>query len=71
VETGHGYTIAAGSVVTRGIPPYSKVMSTLCRVHMTLPSVEEGMADPDNPYMAMVGQAWRDEYVGNFFQEAI
>lgn len=54
VRIGNGSTIAAGSVVTKDIPPYSVAMGAPCRVRKTIQSVEEEMADPSNPYRNMV-----------------
>ncbi|KAJ5110524.1 acetyltransferase [Penicillium argentinense] len=50
VRIGKGSTIGAASVVTKDIPPYSVAVGAPARVRKTIPSVEEEMADPHNPY---------------------
>lgn len=50
VRIGKGCTIGAGSIVTKDIPPYSVAVGSPCRVIKTIPSVEEEMQDPNNPY---------------------
>lgn len=53
VTIGRGSTVGAGSVVTKSIPPYSVALGTPAKVIKTLPSVEEELADPNNPYRNM------------------
>lgn len=53
VRIGRGSTVGAGSVVTRDIPPYSVALGSPCKVRKTIPSVEEEMADPNNPFRNM------------------
>lgn len=50
VTIGRGSTVGAGAVVTKSIPPYSVALGAPARVVKTLPSVEEEMADPNNPF---------------------
>lgn len=57
VRIGRGSTIAAGSVVTKSVPPYSIGMGAPCKVRKTIQSVEEEMNDPKNPYRDMVREA--------------
>ena len=54
VRIGRGSTVAAGSVVTKSIPPYSIAMGAPARVRKTIQSVEEEENDPNNPYKDMV-----------------
>ncbi|KAH8422335.1 sugar O-acetyltransferase [Aspergillus melleus] len=54
VTIGKGSTIAAGSVVTKDIPPYSVAVGSPCRVKRTIPTVEEEEQDPNNPYRNLV-----------------
>lgn len=53
VTIGRGCTIGAGSVVTKSIPPYSVAIGTPAKVIKTLPTVEQELADPKNPYREM------------------
>lgn len=50
VTIGKGSTVGAGAVVTKSIPPYSVALGAPAKVVKTLPSVEEEMADPNNPF---------------------
>lgn len=50
VTIGKGSTVGAGAVVTKSIPPYSVALGSPAKVVKTLQSVEEEMADPNNPY---------------------
>lgn len=50
VTIGRGSTVGAGAVVTKSIPPYSVALGAPARVVKTMPSVEEEMADPNNPF---------------------
>ena len=53
VTIGRGSTVGAGAVVTKSIPPYSVALGAPAKVVKTLQSVEEEMADPNNPYRSM------------------
>ncbi|XXG96015.1 hypothetical protein Hte_002292 [Hypoxylon texense] len=53
VTIGRGCTIGAGSVVTKSIPPYSVAIGSPAKVIKTLPTVEQELADPKNPYREM------------------
>lgn len=50
VTIGKGSTVGAGAVVTKSIPPYSVALGSPAKVVKTLQSVEEELADPNNPY---------------------
>lgn len=50
VTIGKGSTVGAGAVVTKSLPPYSVALGAPAKVVKTLPSVEEEMADPNNPF---------------------
>lgn len=52
ITIGRG-SIVAGSIVTRDIPPYSVALWNLCKFRKTIQTVEEEMADPNNPYVNM------------------
>ncbi|KAA8651226.1 hypothetical protein EYZ11_005189 [Aspergillus tanneri] len=54
VTIGKGTTIAAGSIVTKDIPPYSVAVGSPCRVKKTIPSPEEEEQNPNNPYRNLV-----------------
>lgn len=54
VRIGRGSTIGAGSIVTKDIPPFSVAVGSPCRVKKTVPSPEEEMNDPANPYRGLV-----------------
>jgi len=54
VRIGKGSTVGAGSVVTKDIPPYSVAVGNPCKVRKTIPSVEEEVNDPNNPYRDLV-----------------
>lgn len=54
VTIGEGSTVGAGSVVTRDIPPYTVAFGNPCRPRKKLPTLEEELADPDNPYVNLV-----------------
>lgn len=51
VTIGEGCTVGAGSVVTKDIPPYTVAFGSPCRPRKKLQTVEEELADPDNPYV--------------------
>lgn len=53
ITIGRGSTIGAGSIVTRDIPAYSVALGNPCKVRKTIQTVEEEMADPNNPYVNM------------------
>ena len=53
VTIGRGSTIGANAVVSRDIPPYSVAVGIPARVVKTISSVEEELADPNNPYRAL------------------
>lgn len=53
VTIGRGCTVGAGAVVTKSLPPYSVALGAPAKVVKTLPSVEEEMADPNNPFNNM------------------
>ncbi|ETS77690.1 hypothetical protein PFICI_09752 [Pestalotiopsis fici W106-1] len=53
VTIGRGSTVGAGAIVTKSIPPYSVALGAPARVVKTLPSVEEELADPNNPFRNM------------------
>lgn len=57
VTIGRGSTVGAGAVVTKSIPPYSVALGAPARVVKTMPSVEEEMADPNNPFNNMPDRA--------------
>ncbi|KAM0326750.1 hypothetical protein ACHAQA_006623 [Verticillium albo-atrum] len=50
VTIGRGCTVGAGSVVSRSLPPYSVAIGSPAKVIKTLPTLEEELADPTNPY---------------------
>lgn len=50
VTIGRGCTVGAGSVVSRSLPPFSVAIGSPARVVKSLPTLEEEMADPANPY---------------------
>ncbi|KAJ5747712.1 maltose/galactoside acetyltransferase [Penicillium nucicola] len=54
VTIGKGSTVGAGSTVTKDIPPYCVVVGTPARVIKTIPTPEEEMLDPDNPFRKAV-----------------
>lgn len=56
VTIGEGSTIAAGSIVTRDIPPFSVAMGSPCRVKRTVKSAEEEEQDPENVYRNLPGR---------------
>lgn len=56
VTIGEGTTIAAGSIVTKDIPPFSVAMGSPCRVKRTIKSAEEEEKDPDNVYRNLPGR---------------
>ncbi|OLN87644.1 putative acetyltransferase C18B11.09c 2 [Colletotrichum chlorophyti] len=53
VTIGRGSTIGAGSIVTKDIPPYSVAIGSPAKIVKKLPTVEEELADPKNPYRNM------------------
>ena len=53
VTIGKGCTVGAGAVVTKSIPPYSIALGAPAKVVKTLPTVEEELADPNNPFRNM------------------
>lgn len=53
VTIGRGCTIGAGAVVTKSIPPYSIALGAPAKVVKTIQSVEEELADPNNPFRNM------------------
>lgn len=57
VTIGEGVTIGAGSVVTRDIPAYTVAFGSPCRVKKQLPTLEEELADPNNPYVHLKSPA--------------
>lgn len=57
VTIGKGTTVGAGSVVTKSIPPYSVVLGAPAKVVKTLPTVEDELADPNNPFRNMPDRA--------------
>lgn len=53
VTIGRGCTVGAGSVVTKSLPPYSVALGSPAKIVKTIPSVEEELADPNNPFRNM------------------
>ncbi|KAF9881543.1 hypothetical protein CkaCkLH20_00689 [Colletotrichum karsti] len=53
VTIGKGSTIGEGSIVIKDIPPYSVAIGSPAKVVKVLPTVEEELADPGNPYRNM------------------
>ncbi|KAI9150865.1 putative acetyltransferase [Paramyrothecium foliicola] len=53
VTIGRGCTVGAGAVVTKSLPPYSVALGAPAKVVKTIQSVEEELADPQNPYRDM------------------
>ncbi|KAM5343327.1 hypothetical protein ACJ41O_014293 [Fusarium nematophilum] len=57
VTIGRGCTVGAGAVVTKSLPPYSVALGAPAKVVKTIPSVEEELADPNNPFRNMPDRA--------------
>ena len=54
VTIGKGSTVGAGAIVTKDIPPYSVAVGVPARVIKTVPTPEEEMQDPNNPYREII-----------------
>ncbi|KAM0554616.1 hypothetical protein ACHAO7_003755 [Fusarium culmorum] len=53
VTIGKGCTVGGGAVVTKSIPPYSIALGAPAKVVKKIQSVEDEMADPNNPFRNM------------------
>ena len=53
VTIGRGCTVGAGAVVTKSLPPYSVALGAPAKVVKTLPTVEDELADENNPFRNM------------------
>lgn len=57
VTIGRGTTVGANAVVTKSIPPYSVALGAPARVVKKIQSIEEELADENNPYRNMPDRA--------------
>lgn len=57
VTIGRGSTVGANATVTKSIPPYSVALGSPARVVKKIQSVEEELADENNPYRNMPDRA--------------
>ncbi|TEA10038.1 putative acetyltransferase [Colletotrichum sidae] len=55
VTIGRGTTVGSGAVVTKSLPPYVVAVGSPAKIIKRLQTVEEEMADPQNPYRDLPG----------------